>query len=201
MRHARYLSPALALLLALGACSESTQSPTALNTPSFSKKPTGGGGGGGGGGGRTSYSYALTGDIEFAAGGAAPTASMSNGQPFAKLHLAGVSITLQGPTGDIAACQAATPKLQYATDINAPNQPWTGTLKIASTGVLDFSGLDSQGNTVEFAVEDFTGGPQQTSLGGGAYSDTYSDASLYYGSNANLDGLYRCVNVTLTATP
>jgi hypothetical protein len=196
MRRRRSIpAPALAMLLGLlVACTGDSPSMVELD-PQFAK----GGAPGGGGGGQVTWAYTMSGDAE--SRGTAPTASAKATAPFNNLSLDGMSLALVAPTGDIDACRTGsgsyTDTFGYYAD-----QVLTGSLKIAKTGTLSFLGTSDAGDTVQFSVSDATGGPVQTAAEDGSYTYEYSDARFYYGGNTTVtDGLYRCVNLVLTATP
>lgn len=151
-------------------------------------------------GGSTVYAYTMTGDIDSV--GDAPTAGAKAGSPFARFSLSDFSLTLEAPTGDVAACRTGSGT--YTTTFGANAGPvWVGTLKTGNSGTLSFLGSNADGETIQFSLADATGGPTQgESEAPGSYTYSYTDARLYFGSNStHYDGLYRCVNVTLTATP
>jgi hypothetical protein len=151
----------------------------------------------------TLYRYTLHGDIASDPGGTAPTATMPTSAPFEGVSLSNVTVTVGVPTGTIAACR--TGSATYATDFG-PNAglTWVGTLTIVKkTRTLNFLGTRVGGTeTFQFSISDATGGPVQAPGPMGSYTYSYTDARLFSDSRSTyFDGLYRCVNLTVTATP
>jgi hypothetical protein len=156
--------------------------------------------GGGGGGGSVVFRYAMEGDITSPEDG--PTASMKAGDPFGGLNISGVVVTLGTPTGIVSECR--TGGATYSGDFGENGASiWTGSLNIKKpTNLLNFSGTNENGDFVQFSIGDATGGPVVTLDEQGVYRYEYTDARHFFGGNSTkYDGLYRCVNVTLTATP
>jgi hypothetical protein len=150
----------------------------------------------------TVYAYSFTGDIETPASAPSATTAQSTGSPFKNLSVSGVTVTLGAPTGTIAAC--ATGGAPYTDTFGAnAGRTFIGTVSIPKTGTLNFLGTESGGGAqVQFSVSDATGGPVQGAGANGAYTYSYSDARFFFGGNSTFfDGLYRCVNLTLVATP
>jgi hypothetical protein len=141
----------------------------------------------------------MDGDVESTGG--APTASTKATQPFNNLSLSNYSLVLINPSGNIDACRTASG--EYTDSFgHYSGKVLTGSLKIAKTGTLNFLGTDPDGDTVQFSVGDATGGPVQSEGEGGTYTYEYTDARFYFGGNSTVtDGLYRCVNLVLTAAP
>lgn len=153
-------------------------------------------------GGKTTFAYTLSGDATTPVSSAPAVASTSPTKPFYNLSVSGVSVALSAPTGDISRCK--TGNGTYATDFGAnAGTVWTGTLSIPTTGTMSFLGTDGAGTTVQFSVSDATGGPVQSAgATPGSYDYSYTDARFYFGGNSShYDGLYRCVNITVTAAP
>lgn len=155
-----------------------------------------------GSGGQTVYAYTLSGDVVTAPSSVAPRKSAPTTAPFRNLSISGVSVLLSAPTGSVASCN--TGNATYSADFGLNQGPvWTGTLSIPNTGTLSFLGSDGAGAQIQFSVSDATGGPVQSpGPTSGSYSYLYTDARLFFGSNStHFDGLYRCVNIAVTATP
>jgi hypothetical protein len=191
------LVPALLItLLPLAACNADGTS--VVLEPQFSKGQPGGGSGGGGG---TLYGYTMEGDIFSPADATGPTASSKAEPSFQNLELAGFSVQLGAPSGDIGTCRTGSGVYAESFLEANRNRVWTGTLKIARTGTLSFLGT-SDGETLQFSVADATGGPVRTKRVDGSYEYAYTNARLFFGSNStHYDGMYRCVNLSLVATP
>ena len=79
---------------------------------------------------------------------------------------------------------------------------WRGTLTIPNTTNLSFNGTDDAGRTMQFTMADLSGGPTLTLADAGSATYAYTDAALYFGATSVAhDGLFRCVNITVTANP
>jgi hypothetical protein len=193
----RLVSARIPFLLAaalLVACSSDGPSGVTLE-PQFSK----GGPKAPGGGGQVTWAYTMDGDVEST--GDAPTASTKATQPFNNLSLSNFSLVLVNPSGNIDACRTGSGEYTDTFGHYA-GRVLTGSLKIAKTSTLSFLGTDPDGDTVQFSVSDDTGGPVQSAGEGGTYTYEYDDARFYFGGNTTVtDGLCRCVNLVLTATP
>ena len=186
---------ALLVLAACGTDSLTSTGPRLSAAPSLAK------GGGSGGGANTLYAYTFSGDAVSPAGPAGTT-SQSTTAPFRNLTVSGVTVTLSAPTGNISACRLGTATYVDHFGENA-GRTFTGTLTVPKTGGLSFLGTEVGGSAqVQFSAGDATGGPVETAGAGGTYTHTLTDARLFFGGNSTyFDGLYRCVNLTVTATP
>lgn len=190
----RRIRAVAAILVALSACSQDR----GLTEPVLELSS---GKAGGRSEGQATWIYSANGNV---ASANPATATAKANAPFGKLSLAGFELILSesGPTGNIDACRTGTGS--YATDFGYyAGQVITGTLQIkdATTGMIAFLGSNAEGHTVQFNIGDSTGGVVQ-SVQHGVYTYTYTDARMYFGGNTTVtDGMYRCVNMTLTATP
>lgn len=176
-------------------------SPSPVEVPphvSASKGKGGGGGDKGGPGGQTVYAYTMVGDIS----GGGSTASSKSTPLGQNMELSNFTVTLGGPTGLVTECRTGSGV--YDDDSFHPDnldREWVGTVKMWKSGSLSFLGSNG-GDTLQFTTEDATGGPVLTAEADGSYTYTYTDARLFFGSNStNYDAKYRCVNLTMIATP
>jgi hypothetical protein len=193
----RTIALTVLVVLTAAACSKD-ESPTA---PALALSSAKGGGGSGGGGGQTTWIYTAEGDLISPEG---VIGSSKGKTPFDKLSLSGFSLILSdaGPSGSIEACRTGTGT--YATDFGYyAGQVLTGTLQIkdSTTGMIAFLGNNAEGHTIQFNIGDSTGGVV-LNVEDGVYSYIYTDARMYFGGNTTVtDGMYRCVNLNLIATP
>jgi hypothetical protein len=172
-------------VLLLAACTDSA--PDVTGIPDIAWRPTSAASAKSGGG-PTVYAYTLSGDISTPTGSAS-TAKAQASNPFFNLSTSPCKSVLNG---------------EYAPDFGiVAGRPWVGTLRITNTGTLIFQGTDVGGAPLQFTMSDLTGGgPILTTNASGPATYSYTDASLYFGSGGiGNDGRYRCVNLTVTATP
>jgi len=183
-------------------------SPSSVEVPRdvSASKGKGGGGGKGGSGGQTVYAYSMVGNIV----GGGSTAS-SKSAPFGQnMELSNFTVTLGGPTGVVTECRTGSgvyedsfhpSNVVHPDTVGEEPRSWVGTVKMWRSGSLSFLGSDD-GDTLQFTTEDATGGPVLTAEDDGSYRYAYTDARLFFGSNStHYDGMYRCVNLTMIATP
>jgi hypothetical protein len=198
-RISRFLFRAAPILLLpfAAACSGDGALPTELSPHiSFSK----GGKGGGGGSETRLIEYVLTGDATTITA----VVIAKSGEPFEKLELNGMALSLGVPTGDIDVCRTGSGSYTNTFGAYAGSQ-LTGTLKInmvgRKLGLMNFLGVDEDGATVQFSVEVPDGSPTVVETQTGTSELRYLNSRLYFGGNsAHADGLYRCVNMILVAT-
>jgi len=187
-------------VLLLAACTDSA--PDVTGIPDIARRPTSAASAKSGGG-PTVYAYTLSGDISTPTGSAS-TAKAQASNPFFNISTSPATVTLGTPTGAIPACNSAL-NGEYAPDFGiVAGRSWVGTLRITNTGTLIFQGTEVDGSApLQFTMSDLTGGgPVLTTNASGPATYSYTDASLYFGSGGiGNDGRYRCVKLTVTATP
>ena len=150
------------------------------------------------GGGSATFTYNMIGDI---AANAPWTAREQRSNPFANLSTT-ATLTLGAPTGDITTCKEANPSQTFAVTFGAGTGTWTGSLSIPSSSNNVVFKATNAGQTMQFTMGDFTGGPTLTLAPDGSATYSYTNAALYFGAlSIAHDGFYRCVNLTVTATP
>lgn len=145
----------------------------------------------------THYSYAVSGDVRSADGSVNATARAS-GSPFKNMSLSNVVLTVGSPTG--SGCDS---RFTYASSFGAnEGLSYTGSLSQASqTRTLNFLGTRVGGSEV-FQLSVSGANAVETKNADGSYTLAYRNAAAYSDSRSTyFDGLYRCVNVTVTATP
>jgi hypothetical protein len=155
------------------------------------------------GGGSAAYAYTLGGDIFTPTASKASTAKAQVSNPFYNLSTSPATVTLGTPTGAVDVCSAGS-NATYANSFGAvAGRSWVGTLRIATNGTLSFLGTEVNGTaTLQFSMSDMTGGPALTTTTNGPATYSYTDAVLFFGGGGvGYDGQYRCVNLTVTATP
>jgi len=153
------------------------------------------------GGGTAVFAYTVSGDVSTT--GAPSTARGHTNNPFLNLSTSPATLTLGSPTGDTTKCKAANASESFALTFGTvAGTTWTGTLTIPNTANLSFNGTDAAGRKMQFTMADLTGGPALTLADDGSATYAYTDAALYFGATSVAhDGLFRCVNLTVTATP
>jgi hypothetical protein len=153
------------------------------------------------GGGTAVFAYTVSGDVSTS--GAPSTARGHTDNPFLNLSTSPATLTLESPTGDTTKCKTAKPSETFAVTFGTvAGTSWRGTLTIPNTANLSFNGTDDAGRTMQFTMADLTGGPTLTLADAGSATYAYTDAALYFGATSVAhDGLFRCVNITVTANP
>lgn len=148
----------------------------------------------------TTYAYALTGDVTTE--GTLGTAQAKTGKPFLDVSVSNVTVRLGSPSGDIGVCR--TGDGVYDTTFGAHvGDAWFGTLTLHRTGTLGFNGTRGGGSEqVQFSVADANGPVQSPGPTAGSYTLAYTNARMFFGAQStHYDAMYRCVNITVAATP
>ena len=177
-----------ALFSLIAACASEPVGPSAGGdlSPVFAK-----------GAGGVTYTYTVSGDVRSADGSANASRRVTSGSPFKGMALSGVTLTVGTPSG--IGCDT---RFSYASTFGLnEGLSFVGNLGRASqTGTLNFLGT-RVGGTEVFQMS-VSGPGVETRNPDGSYTLTYANAAAYSDSRTTyFDGQYRCVNVTIVATP